>query len=156
MKQLCQPKITLSIIAMIALAVAFVALSSFKCFHLRSTINLRVDILESKGIIFNRVVNLGVLAMLLISNAVYWCNKNAAYFLLTIIFAAIFTASYFEFEEQIFIFKKANGLWEGGFSMTYIFGIVQILMFILFVSINYWVIKKYRNKVQNITSNIEF
>ena len=155
MKQLCQPKIALSIIAMIILAVAFVALSSYKCFQLRSTINLRVEILESKGIIFNRVVNLGVFAMLVISNIIYWCNKNAAYFLLTIIVAAIFTAAYFEFEEQIFIFKKANGLWEGGFSMTYMFGIVQILVFTLFVLINYWVIKQYRNKAQNITRNIE-
>ena len=143
MKQLCQPKIALSIIAMIALAVAFVALSSYKCLHLRSTIDLRVDILESKGVIFNRVVNLGVLAMLLISNVVYWCNKNAAYFLLTVIFAAIFTASYFEFQEQIFIFKKANGLWNGSFSITYLLGVFQILVFIFVVIINYWVIKYY-------------
>jgi len=45
-------------------------------------------------------------------------------------------------EEQLFHFKKANGLWKGGFSLSYFFGIGTILIAGSILLINYWGLKK--------------
>jgi len=49
-------------------------------------------------------------------------------------------------DEQLFHFKKANGLWNGGFSLSYFFGIGIILIAGLIILINYFGLKKYFQK----------
>ncbi len=55
-----------------------------------------------------------------------------------------FTNSYQE--EQLFHFKKANGLWKGGFSLSYFFSIAIILIAGFVLLINYFGFKKYFEK----------
>jgi len=46
-------------------------------------------------------------------------------------------------EEQLFHFKKANGLWNGGFSLSYFFGPGRIFIAGFVILINYIGFKKY-------------
>lgn len=63
-------------------------------------------------------------------------------FLFTVVVAI--TNSYQE--EQLFHFKKANGLWNGGFSLSYFFGLGQIFIAGFVILINYKGFKKYFKK----------
>lgn len=46
-------------------------------------------------------------------------------------------------EEQLFHFKKANGLWKGGFSLSYFFCIAIILIAAFVLLANYFAFRKY-------------
>ncbi len=46
-------------------------------------------------------------------------------------------------EEQLFHFKKANGLWKGGFSLSYFFGIGVIFFAGFIILIDYLGLKRY-------------
>jgi hypothetical protein len=60
--------------------------------------------------------------------------------LLFIVFVALANSYH---EEQLFHFKKANGLWKGGFSLSYFIGIGTIIITGFILLINYFVLKKY-------------
>lgn len=44
-------------------------------------------------------------------------------------------------EEDIFIFTKDNGMWNGGFSLSYLLSIIIIFFAVLEITINYFVLK---------------
>jgi hypothetical protein len=48
--------------------------------------------------------------------------------------------------EKIFILKKQNGLWEGGFSLNYFAPVVITILFALGVLVNYSLIKYLRKR----------
>lgn len=44
-------------------------------------------------------------------------------------------------DEDIFIFNKQNGLWKGGFSLSYFFGTAIIIFAAVLLVINYFILK---------------
>jgi hypothetical protein len=49
--------------------------------------------------------------------------------------------------EDIFIFNKENGMWKGGFSISYLVGIVMVLITAVVLVINYFVLKSVIKKM---------
>lgn len=45
--------------------------------------------------------------------------------------------------EDIFLFTKQNGLWKGGFSLSYFFSVFLILVVSIALVINYFVLKRF-------------
>lgn len=45
-------------------------------------------------------------------------------------------------DEDIFIINKQNGLWKGGFSLSYFFGIAIIIFAAVLLVINYFILKR--------------
>lgn len=60
-------------------------------------------------------------------------------FLFTVIVACLMSWQ----AETIFIFNKQNGLWKGGFSLSYFLGIVIIFTAAAILGINYLIIKRF-------------
>lgn len=60
-------------------------------------------------------------------------------FLFTVIVACLMSWQ----AETIFIFNKQNGLWKGGFSLSYFLGIVIIFTAAAILGINYLILKRF-------------
>ena len=63
-------------------------------------------------------------------------------FLFTVVIALMMSNQ----EENLFHFKKANGMWNGGFSLSYFFGIAIILVAAVVVLVNFFVLKNMLKK----------
>jgi hypothetical protein len=80
-----------------------------------------------------------------------WANiaviKTKQYFWLWISFfiTAIVALLYSYCTEDLFIFKKQNGMGRGSFSLNYLSSVLIICMASIVLSINYWILKK-RNR----------
>ncbi|MBP6431081.1 MAG: hypothetical protein KA319_04885 [Ferruginibacter sp.] len=49
--------------------------------------------------------------------------------------------------EDIFIFNKQNGMWKGGFSISYLVSIVLVLISIVVLCINFFILKNVTKKM---------
>lgn len=49
--------------------------------------------------------------------------------------------------EELFHFKKANGMWKGGFSLSYFFGIAIIIIAAIVIVINFFILKYILKKI---------
>jgi hypothetical protein len=84
--------------------------------------------------------------LLLLANIDYWRQKHTHMFWLSIGYMAFYNWMYFTLLEAIFLFKKQNGLWEGGFSLNSFAPVVITILFALGVLVNYSTIKYLRNR----------
>lgn len=82
----------------------------------------------------------------ILANIYYWQKGNVIFFFTTVFYAGITSWAYFWLLEELFIFKKQNGLWKGEFSLSY-FGVIgTVFIYIVGLSINYAIISYLRNK----------
>jgi hypothetical protein len=86
------------------------------------------------------------LFFLALANIYFWQKGKGYFFLLTILYVAITSCVYYWLMEKIFILKKQNGLWEGGFSLNYFAPMVITILFALGVLVNYSLIKYLRKR----------
>ena len=90
------------------------------------------------------VYTVNVIACLLflaLANIHFWQQGKGYFFLLTVLYVAITSSVYYWLMEKIFILKKQNGIWEGGFSLNYFAPVVITILFALGVLVNYSLIK---------------
>lgn len=108
----------------------------------QSAINLiysEVDAAYLRNVLF-----VGLSALL--ANIYYWQSGFVKLFWLCLFYFTATTIAYFWLQEQIFIYEKATGLWEGGFSVTIIVAPVFILSFSVLLYINYLIIRFAKNR----------
>jgi len=86
------------------------------------------------------------LFFLALANIYFWQKGKGYFFLLTILYVAITSCVYYWLMEKIFILKKQNGLWEGGFSLNYFAPVVITILFAFGVLVNYSLIKYLRKR----------
>ena len=68
-------------------------------------------------------------------------NNSTAWLWLPFIFTVMVSCVVSYQAEDIFLFNKANGMWKGGFSLSYFAGIVIILVAAVALLINYFIVK---------------
>jgi len=86
------------------------------------------------------------LVFVLLANVYYWQKGKTLFFFITFLYYGITTIAYYWLLEERFHFKKANGLWHGEFSLTYIGAVFFIIICALGLAINYSVIRYFRNQ----------
>ena len=83
---------------------------------------------------------------IILANIYYWQKGNIIFFFTTVFYAGITSWAYFWLLEELFIFKKQNGLWKGEFSLSY-FGVIgTVFIYVVGLAINYAIISYLRNK----------
>lgn len=82
----------------------------------------------------------------LLANLFYWQNGQHRFFWLTLLYFSITNIAYYWLLEECFLFKKANGLWRGEFSLTYIGAVFFIILWATALVINYAVIRHLRKR----------
>ena len=87
------------------------------------------------------------LVMLILSNALLWINRSMWELWTTFLYFAVFVLlNIFWLSELFFAFKKANGLNEGAFSLTGIFGAVLCVVVGVGVFFDQFIVTKLRDK----------
>ncbi len=81
------------------------------------------------------------LSFLALANIYFWQKRKGYFFLLTILYVAITSSVYYWLMEKVFILKKQNNIWDGGFSLNYFAPVVITILFALGVLVNYITIK---------------
>lgn len=77
----------------------------------------------------------------LIVNIAAVVTKQLAWLLVPFIFTVIVTFLMSYYEEDMFLFKKTNGMWKGGFSMSYFVGVGIVIITAITILINYIILK---------------
>jgi len=104
---------------------------------------------ESYTRILKPAILISTLVLVLLSNIKYWKWGKKVYFFLTFLFFCLFEGVYwFYLAESYFIFRKTNDLWDGGFSVNYIIGIVYIFVGAFVMMIN-WLLIRNAAKMKN-------
>lgn len=98
--------------------------------------------------VFNSLTNttyswstIASLSFLALANIYFWQKRKGYFFLLTILYVAITSSVYYWLMEKVFILKKQNNIWDGGFSLNYFAPVVITILFALGVLVNYGTIK---------------
>ena len=86
------------------------------------------------------------LFFLSLANIYFWQKGKGYFFLLTILYVAITSSVYYWLMEKVFILKKQNDIWDGGFSLNYFAPMVITILFALGVLVNYSAIKYLRRR----------
>ncbi len=79
-------------------------------------------------------------------------TKQLFWLWIPFLFIIVVTITNTNHEEKLFHFKKANGLWKGGFSLSYVFGIGVIIIAGITLIINYLAFKWYFSKADKLIS----
>lgn len=108
--------------------------------------NEKVNLLENTASNFE-VISLIICALLWVwSNFVIIKTKQYFWLFLPFVFMCFCVVCSCKMSNEIFSFKKQNGLWNGSFSVTYIAGIFGILLTGIALLINYLTLKKVISK----------
>lgn len=86
------------------------------------------------------------LVFALLANIYYWQTGKLRFLWITQLYFSITNIAYYWLLEERFLFKKANGLWRGEFSLTYIGSVFFIIICAFGLAINYSVIRYFRNQ----------
>lgn len=85
--------------------------------------------------------------LLILSNITFLRSGSGIYFLMTLLLFTVFTLlDYSYITENFSVFKRQNGLWEGGFSVAGIYGVIYCGGALLLTSANYLILKGYAGK----------
>jgi hypothetical protein len=82
----------------------------------------------------------------LLANIYYWQSGFVKLFWLCLFYFTLTTIAYFWLLEQLFLFEKSSGLWEGGFSVTIVVAPILILGFSVLLYVNYLIIRFAKNR----------
>lgn len=92
----------------------------------------------------NLINVVGFFVLLIYANFYYWKKKQGGLlFIVSFLISAVFTnLNYSYLYEAAFSYKKATGLWEGGFSLAPFFGFIITACILALVATNYIITKK--------------
>lgn len=82
-----------------------------------------------------------------LSNIIAIKTKKTIWLLIPLLLTSIISIMVTGQIEEIFKFKKAEGLWMGGFSLSYLIVFFTVIVSILMIGINYFILKYYLNKM---------
>ncbi|MGE0636057.1 MAG: hypothetical protein AB7G44_16110 [Bacteroidia bacterium] len=149
MNLLSQPQKLFLLIVITGFAALF-ALSHFALHPLYDTSLLPTDAAEQSRKFtdyFDKGTLLIYVVLIFIANLIYRDTQKGIYLLYAWLFFSAFTLfSYLYMSDELFHFKKQNGLWQGESSLAFIAGLFLCLIAATAAFINYAVLKKVMQK----------
>ncbi|HNY54311.1 MAG TPA: hypothetical protein PKI86_01740 [Chitinophagales bacterium] len=85
-----------------------------------------------------------------LSNIIAIKTKKIIWLLIPLLLTSIISIIITGQTEEIFKFKKAEGLWEGGFSLSYLVAFFLVIVSVLVIGINYFILKQFLNKTTKV------
>jgi len=85
-----------------------------------------------------------------LSNIIAIKTKKTIWLLIPLLLTSIISIIITGQTEEIFKFKKAEGLWEGGFSLSYLVAFFLVIVSVLVIGINYFILKQFLNKTTKV------
>ena len=95
------------------------------------------------GIIISFIIWIWIDVVVIKTKQLYWLW-------IPLVFIAVIAITNSLYEEQLFHFKKANGMWKGGFSLSFFFNIGIIVIAAFLLLFNYFGFKMYFKKNQKL------
>ncbi len=99
------------------------------------------------------------LILLILANVLLWKTRRGWAMWTTFLFFAVFIISrYFWLEQSFFAFKKANGFWQGEFSLSPFVGVILIIIAAVIVFFNQFLNLRLNERMyppQEFSENIE-
>jgi hypothetical protein len=90
---------------------------------------------------FNNVGFVVVLVSCILSNYNVVKTKKLFFVWMPLLYVIVVAVLFNKHEDSLFDFKKANGLWKGDFSLTFLFAIFFIIAAVIILTINYFALK---------------
>jgi hypothetical protein len=87
-----------------------------------------------------------------VSNYFVVKTKKLFFIWLPLIYVILFSILFGYHQEDIFKFKQDNGMWNGSFSLSYIFSAFFIIVSFIILLINYFILRSVIRKKQNISN----
>lgn len=97
------------------------------------------------GIIISFIIWIWIDVVVIKTKQLYWLW-------IPFVFIAVVAITNSLHEEQLFHFKKANGMWKGGFSLSFFFNIGIIVIAAFLLLFNYFGFKMYFKKNQKLNN----
>lgn len=86
--------------------------------------------------------------LLITANAIMWTKRNGWALWATFGYFSVFTLlRYFWLDQALFQFKKANGMWDGSFSVGPLFGVILVLAAGVIVFFDQFVVVRLNRKM---------
>lgn len=85
-----------------------------------------------------------------LSNIIAIKTKKTIWLLIPLLLTSIISIMVTGQIEEIFKFKKAEGLWMGGFSLSYLIVFFTVIVSILMIGINYFILKYFLSKTNKV------
>lgn len=85
-----------------------------------------------------------------LSNIIAIKTKKTIWLLIPLLLTSIISIMVTGQTEEIFKFKKAEGLWMGGFSLSYLIVFFTVIVSILMIGINYFILKYFLSKTNKV------
>ena len=85
-----------------------------------------------------------------LSNIIAIKTKKTIWLLIPLLLTSIISIMVTGQIEEIFKFKKAEGLWMGGFSLSYLIAFFTVIVSILMIGINYFILKYFLSKTNKV------
>lgn len=86
----------------------------------------------------------------ILSNIIAIKTKKTIWLLIPLLLTSIISIMVTGQIEEIFKFKKAEGLWMGGFSLSYLIVFFTVIVSILMIGINYFILKYFLSKTNKV------
>ena len=84
------------------------------------------------------------------SNIIAIKTKKTIWLLIPLLLTSIISIMVTGQTEEIFKFKKAEGLWKGGFSISYLIAFFSVIVSILVIGVNYFILKQFLSKTTKV------
>ena len=85
-----------------------------------------------------------------LSNIIAIKTKKIIWLLIPLLLTSIISIIITGQTEEIFKFKKVEGLWMGGFSLSYLIAFFTVIVSVLVIGINYFILKQFLNKTTKV------
>ena len=85
-----------------------------------------------------------------LSNIIAIKTKKTIWLLIPLLLTSIISIMVTGQTEEIFKFKKVEGLWMGGFSLSYLIVFFTVIVSILMIGINYFILKYFLSKTNKV------
>ena len=88
-----------------------------------------------------------IVTLLILANAVLWrSGRSWAIWTTFVYFAVLVVARYFWLDQAFFHFKKANGLFDGSFSVAPLFAVILVVLMAAIAFFDQFIVVKLREK----------
>lgn len=138
-------------LAVLAVSIAIMAFFTYYSWSWLLSIGVPVAALEGYTYHANLawvVLWVSSVLLLILANAILWRSGKATAIWFTFLYFAVFVlAWYFWLDQSFFQFKKANGLWDGSFSVGPIFGVILVIIAGVLVFVDQFVVLRLAKKM---------
>lgn len=135
-------KFTIALLLLFAVILFYFANKFFQVKEYKLIASEKLDYLVNASDNFCKVGIIICFAMLIWVNFIVIKTTKFYWFWLPILFVITVAILIGYLAENIFIFTKQNGLWQGGFSVSYFVSIIIIIASAIFIGLDYIVLKK--------------